>query len=65
MPSCCAVNCTNRKTKNNELAFYRIPKTQERREEWLQAMKRKGWGNEQDLKYATLCSAHFISGIYV
>ena len=48
MPPCCAVNCTNRKTKNNELAFYRIPKTKERREKWLQAIKRKGWGNEQE-----------------
>ena len=41
MPSCCAVNCTNRKTKNNELAFYRIPKTKERREKWLQAINKK------------------------
>ena len=64
--SCCAVGCTNRKTKNSKLHFYCIPKRrtpfeQHRRELWLEAICRDNW-HEQQKARAFLCSAHFISG---
>ena len=64
MPSaCCAVGCTNRKTKDSSLVFYRIPSKQnlERRKKWVNAVGRKDWSEEQ-IDNARLCSMHFISG---
>ena len=62
--SCCAVACSNRKSKDTELQFYRFPKDQKRRKLWLHAVKRDSWGDNKSLKYARLCSAHFISGMF-
>ncbi|XP_022103184.1 THAP domain-containing protein 5-like [Acanthaster planci] len=64
--SCCAVGCTNRKTRNSKLHFYTIPKRktpfeQRRRQLWLEAISRDNWP-EQQVNKAFLCSAHFISG---
>jgi len=63
MPSCCAVGCTSRKTKEKDLVFYRIPKkNQIRRESWLRAIKRTSEWSKDKLEHARLCSIHFISG---
>ncbi|XP_057305458.1 uncharacterized protein LOC130642389 [Hydractinia symbiolongicarpus] len=46
MPStCCAVGCTNRKTEESSLHFYRIPppSNPERRQKWIAAVGRKDW----------------------
>jgi len=64
MPSaCCAVGCTNRKSGDTNLLFYRIPskKNPERRLQWINAVGRKDW-SEEKINNARLCSAHFISG---
>jgi hypothetical protein len=69
MPSCCAVECTNRQEKGNGLKFYRIPKgksafKQYRRRLWIQAIRRENWSKEL-IDKARVCSVHFISGMYV
>lgn len=63
--SCCAPNCTNRKTPGDDLRFYKIPglKRLQVRERWLQAIRRDNW-SENQIKNAKICSAHFISGKY-
>ena len=64
MPSsCCAVGCSNRKSSEKELLFYRIPseKDPERRQSWIDAVGRKDWSQEK-INNARLCSEHFISG---
>ncbi|XP_057296837.1 THAP domain-containing protein 11-like [Hydractinia symbiolongicarpus] len=64
MPStCCAVGCTNRKTEESSLHFYRIPppSNPERRQKWIVAVGRKDW-HELQINNARLCSEHFISG---
>ena len=46
--SCCAVGCTNRRSKESTLKFYRIPfgsddKSLELRKKWVTAIKRDKW----------------------
>ncbi|XP_060786596.1 uncharacterized protein LOC132892239 [Neoarius graeffei] len=65
MSGCCVNGCTNRYSTGG-LKFHRIPKgshpfQSNRRRLWLQAIKRVDW-NEDRIKNARVCSAHFISG---
>ncbi|VEN60951.1 unnamed protein product [Callosobruchus maculatus] len=74
MPSfCCVVNCSSRGNRDM-VNFYRIPSvlnlslkkdlnelSKRRREKWLQAIKREDL-TEVKLKYARVCSKHFVSG---
>ncbi|KAF3859813.1 hypothetical protein F7725_000068, partial [Dissostichus mawsoni] len=65
MSGCCVYGCTNRYSTGG-LKFYRIPRgprpfQSNRRRLWLQAIKRVDW-NEDIIKNARVCSAHFISG---
>ncbi|KAK0154184.1 hypothetical protein N1851_003730 [Merluccius polli] len=65
MSGCCVYGCTNRYSTSG-LKFYRIPTgsrpfQSNRRRLWLQAIKRVDW-NEDRIKNARVCSAHFISG---
>ncbi|KAJ8917078.1 hypothetical protein NQ315_012997, partial [Exocentrus adspersus] len=74
MPAfCCVINCGNRGERDN-VKFYKIPKilnfkhkehinklSKVRREKWINAIKREDLV-EAKLKYATVCSKHFISG---
>ncbi|KAK1883948.1 52 kDa repressor of the inhibitor of the protein kinase [Dissostichus eleginoides] len=65
MSGCCVYGCTNRYSTGG-LKFYRIPRgprpfQSNRRRLWLQAIKRLDW-NEDIIKNARVCSAHFISG---
>ena len=64
--SCCAVGCTNRRSKGSTLKFYRIPfgsndKSLELRKKWITAIKRNIW-TEKQIDNASICSAHFLSG---
>ncbi|KAK0132476.1 hypothetical protein N1851_032654 [Merluccius polli] len=64
MSGCCVYGCTNRYSTSG-LKFYRIPTgsrpfQSNRRRLWLQAIKRVDW-NEDIIKNARVCSAHFIS----
>ena len=62
--SCCAVGCTNRKSRRPDLLFYSFPTVKEnvnQRKLWINAIKRKDWQEEQ-INRARICSAHFISG---
>ncbi|XP_061591062.1 uncharacterized protein LOC133456583 isoform X1 [Cololabis saira] len=65
MSGCCVNGCTNRHSPGG-LKFYRIPRgsrpfQSNRRRLWLQAIKREDW-NEDVIKNARVCGAHFISG---
>ena len=59
--SCCAVGCTNRRNKNNQLEYYRIPRREEKQKLWLRAIKRDNW-SAKEIANARICSAHFNSG---
>ena len=58
MPTCSAINCTNR-TATRGVSFHRLPSA--RREEWLHHIKRE---NTDDLKELRICSAHFDAGCF-
>ena len=58
--SCCAVGCSNRRSKGSTLKFYRIPfgsddKSLKLRKKWVTA-------TEKQIDNARICSAHFSSG---
>ena len=57
--SCCAVNCTNRFSRDVGIGFYTIPAKVERREAWLRAISRAGWEAKSSDR---LCGEHFVSG---
>lgn len=57
--SCCAVGCTNRKTKGSTLSLYRFPADSDRRNRWISAISRKDW---HPTEYSYICSAHFVGG---
>ena len=57
--SCCAVNCTNRFTRDAGIGFNRIPAKQMRREACLRAISRVGWEAKSSDRY---CGEHFVSG---
>ncbi|XP_066579221.1 uncharacterized protein LOC136768760 isoform X2 [Amia ocellicauda] len=64
--ACCVVGCRNRKGREKDVQYHRIPSTRtpfsvRRRALWLQAMKRADCPGNL-IKNARLCSAHFISG---
>ena len=71
---CCAVNCTQKRDKEKGIQLYRFPADPDRRNLWVQAIKRveydivsgkstrKPWKPNQ---YHRLCSKHFISGIVI
>uniref|UniRef100_UPI00358F8FAD THAP domain-containing protein 2-like n=1 Tax=Myxine glutinosa TaxID=7769 RepID=UPI00358F8FAD len=57
MPSCAAINCTNRLVKGSGKTFHRFPKDGSTlQKEWLVKMRRDKWTPS---KYASLCSDHF------
>ncbi|KAK4885292.1 hypothetical protein RN001_001563 [Aquatica leii] len=74
MPAfCCVVGCGSRGERDN-VKFYAFPKilnfphtqhinalSQVRRQKWINAIKREDL-TEAKLKYATVCSKHFING---
>ena len=67
--SCCAVGCSNRRSKTSKLHFYRIPfgtdeNSLDLRRKWLNALRRDKWADEQ-IDNARVCSAHFLTGSYI
>ncbi|KAK0140533.1 hypothetical protein N1851_022489 [Merluccius polli] len=65
MSGCCVYGCTNRYSTSG-LKLYRIPTgsrpfQSNRRRLWLQAIRRVDW-NEDRIRNARVCSAHFVSG---
>ncbi|XP_028429965.1 THAP domain-containing protein 4-like [Perca flavescens] len=60
MPSvCCAVGCNNNKG-DPKISFYRLPQDENRRHQWLAAIKRTDWTPTSNTR---LCSAHFVCGV--
>ena len=64
--SCCEVGCTNHRSKESTLEFYRIPfgsddKSLELRKKWVTVIKREKW-TEKQIDNARICSAYFLSG---
>ena len=57
--NCCAVGCTDRKTKGSMLSFYRFPADSDRRSRWISAINRK---DRHPIEYSYVCSAHFVGG---
>ena len=62
----CAYGCSNKRTVNCQLSFYRIPfgvdkESLELRQKWVNAIKRENW-SEKQTDNARICSAHFITG---
>jgi len=56
---CCAPNCSNRRNRQRNIQFYRIPKDKAVRQKWLQRIRRKGF---QPTESTRLCSQHFLGG---
>ena len=64
--SCCAVGCTNCRSNESTLKFYRIPfgsddKSIELKKKWVTTIKRDKW-TEKQIDIALICSANFLSG---
>ncbi|XP_061569360.1 THAP domain-containing protein 1-like [Cololabis saira] len=57
--SCCAVGCKRRFCKNSELSFYRLPKNNLKREQWIAALGRTDWTPGKE---TWICGSHFVSG---
>ena len=62
--SCCAVGCSNRRSKGSTLKFYRIPfgsddKSLKLRKKWVTAIKQDKW-TEKQIDNARICSAYFF-----
>ena len=62
LSTCCAIGCTNRYRKGSEVKFYRFPSDSQRRNLWIQAIRRKDW---EPNVHSRLCSDHFISSNYL
>lgn len=67
--SCCAVGCTNRRTKDSKIPFYRIPRCRtpfesRRRQEWIKAINRADWTTctDRQISNSRICGAHFVDG---
>ena len=63
---CCACGCSNKRTENCQLIFYRIPfgtdkESLELRHKWVSAIRRENW-SEKQIDNARICSAHLITG---
>ena len=56
--SCCAPGCQNRFKKDSNISFYRFPKDKDRRQAWVNSLKRKLMPS---LDNAYVCSEHFIT----
>jgi len=56
---CCAPNCSNRRNRQRNIQFYRIPKDKAVRRKWLQRIRRKGFEPTESTR---LCSQHFLGG---
>lgn len=56
---CCATYCSNRRTKQPHLEFYRIPKEKRLRDKWLSLIRRKNFRPSESTR---LCSEHFVGG---
>ena len=64
--SCCAVGCTNCRSKESTLKLYRIPfgsddKSLELKKKWVTAIKWDKW-TEKQIDNVRIYSAHFLSG---
>ena len=62
--TCCVVGCTNRRSADCELSFYRFPADTARRQRWIAAVKRvrldgSAW---QPSPHDRVCSLHFLGG---
>lgn len=58
MPSCAAIGCTNRPSKNLPgITFHRFPRKKEIREAWIKALRREKYIPSNT---AVVCSEHFI-----
>ncbi|XP_067011057.2 THAP domain-containing protein 1 [Anabrus simplex] len=64
MPGCAVATCGhhNRKTKGMNIVYHIFPKDPTVRKRWIDACKRS---DNINLKYATVCSAHFTDEDYV
>ena len=61
--SCCAFGCSNRYGQKKGLGFYRFPTLlQDRRQKWIQAVKRENWTPSN---HSRICGSHFVSGITI
>ena len=50
--SCCAIDCTNRFSKDSYVTFHRFPEDARMRELWIKAVS----------THHRLCNEHFVSG---
>ena len=60
--SCCAIGCTARDVKESREAgvhFYRIPQKEDKRQLWLNAIRRKDF---QPSASNVICSLHSVGG---
>ncbi|XP_067944989.1 THAP domain-containing protein 1-like [Watersipora subatra] len=61
---CCAFGCSNTPAKDSKLSFHTFPSEEkhlDRRNKWIDAVKRKDW---MPSKYSVLCSDHFTIDSY-
>ena len=56
---CCAAYCSNRRNKQPELEYYRIPKEEKLRAKWLPLIRRENFTPNDNTR---LRSQHFIGG---
>lgn len=57
--SCCAINCTNRFSKDSGIGFYVFPADSERRKRWIHAISRDKW---EPKSHDRVCGDHFVKG---
>ena len=57
--SCCAVNCTNRFSKNSGIGFFVFPADEARKKLWCRAISHDKWIPK---KFDRICGEHFARG---
>ncbi|KYN18150.1 hypothetical protein ALC57_09551 [Trachymyrmex cornetzi] len=71
MPTCCVQNCTNHAfyTDRKDIVFYRFPKEEKIRRQWINASGRKEGTIKFDSVYnkydVILCSLHFDDNCFI
>ena len=63
--SCCVIDCSNRYSKDTPQSFYRIPKSHDRRSQWVAAIRRKQLSDGTPwvpTDHDRVCALHFVSG---
>jgi len=62
MPAhCAAYGCKTRNVSGSYSKFFRFPRDPERRQQWVNAIKRKDF---VPTEHSRICSKHFVTGTY-